>query len=244
VDAHPYLEWAVFGCGLAGAVLRTQTLRQTLSVLFRKHTGFRVGVELVWAHTPEYFGEVDRLRSLNPKPLKAKNKRTLLIATGFSPADFPIGSPQSRAIARSLVEQLNRPFEQRRRMGLLADQFRYEPAENAYYCPEGKRLSCKGRRRESHGYLYRSTEAQCAARKGNGALPGLIADYCTRARIRPAKSSVTCRERQLTTVRSGLATKLKLCLPNLSSACGWDGYDYAACGMSASSSCWPLPPRT
>jgi len=41
------------------------------------------------------------------------------------------------------------------------DQFRYEPAENAYYCPEGKRLSFKGRRRESHGYLYRSTEAQC-----------------------------------------------------------------------------------
>ena len=41
------------------------------------------------------------------------------------------------------------------------DQFRYEPAENAYYCPEGKVLSFKGRRRDSHGYLYRSTEAQC-----------------------------------------------------------------------------------
>ena len=42
------------------------------------------------------------------------------------------------------------------------DQFRFEPAENAYYCPEGKMLSFKGRRRDSHGYLYRSTEAQCA----------------------------------------------------------------------------------
>ena len=41
------------------------------------------------------------------------------------------------------------------------DQFRYEPTENAYYCPEGKVLSFKGRRRDSHGYLYRSTEAQC-----------------------------------------------------------------------------------
>ena len=41
------------------------------------------------------------------------------------------------------------------------DQFRYEPTENAYYCPEGKMLSFKGRRRDSHGYLYRSTEAQC-----------------------------------------------------------------------------------
>jgi Transposase DDE domain len=41
------------------------------------------------------------------------------------------------------------------------DQFRYEPTENAYYCPEGKVLSFRGRRRESQGYLYRSTEAQC-----------------------------------------------------------------------------------
>jgi len=41
------------------------------------------------------------------------------------------------------------------------DQFRYEPAENAFYCPEGKVLSFKGSRRDSHGYLYRSTEAQC-----------------------------------------------------------------------------------
>ena len=41
------------------------------------------------------------------------------------------------------------------------DQFRFEPAENAYYCPEGKMLSFKGLRRDSHGYLYRSTEAQC-----------------------------------------------------------------------------------
>jgi len=33
---------------------------------FRKRTGLRVVVQLVWAHTPEHFGEVDRLRSLNP----------------------------------------------------------------------------------------------------------------------------------------------------------------------------------
>ena len=42
------------------------------------------------------------------------------------------------------------------------DQFRFEPTENAYYCPEGKVLAYRGRRRESRGYLYRSTEAQCA----------------------------------------------------------------------------------
>jgi transposase len=41
------------------------------------------------------------------------------------------------------------------------DAFRYEPRENAYYCPEGKPLHYRGQRRSSQGYLYRSTEAQC-----------------------------------------------------------------------------------
>jgi len=41
------------------------------------------------------------------------------------------------------------------------DQFRYEPVENAYYCPEGKALHYRGQRRESQGSVYRSTAAQC-----------------------------------------------------------------------------------
>ncbi len=41
------------------------------------------------------------------------------------------------------------------------DAFRYQPQENAYYCPEGKPLHYRGQRRSSQGYLYRSTEAQC-----------------------------------------------------------------------------------
>jgi transposase len=41
------------------------------------------------------------------------------------------------------------------------EQFRYEPKENAYYCPEGKPLHYRGQRRSSQGDLYRSTEAQC-----------------------------------------------------------------------------------
>ena len=41
------------------------------------------------------------------------------------------------------------------------DAFRYEPKENAYYCPAGKPLHYRGQRRSSQGYLYRSTEAQC-----------------------------------------------------------------------------------
>lgn len=42
------------------------------------------------------------------------------------------------------------------------ERFRYEPAQNVYYCPEGKALTYGGRRKESQGYLYRSTETQCA----------------------------------------------------------------------------------
>jgi transposase len=41
------------------------------------------------------------------------------------------------------------------------EQFRYEPAEDAYYCPEGKPLRCYSQRREAQGYAYRSTAAQC-----------------------------------------------------------------------------------
>ena len=41
------------------------------------------------------------------------------------------------------------------------DAFRYEPQENAYYCPEGKPLHYRGQRRSNQGYLYRATEAQC-----------------------------------------------------------------------------------
>ena len=41
------------------------------------------------------------------------------------------------------------------------DQFRYEPAENTYYCPEGKPLRYRGQRRDSQGYAYCSTADQC-----------------------------------------------------------------------------------
>jgi hypothetical protein len=44
------------------------------------------------------------------------------------------------------------------------DAFRYEPQENACYCPEGKPLHYRGQRHSSQGDLYRSTEAQCRGR--------------------------------------------------------------------------------
>ncbi len=41
------------------------------------------------------------------------------------------------------------------------DQFRYDAAENAYYCPEGKALRYRGLQRSNHGYAYEATPAQC-----------------------------------------------------------------------------------
>jgi transposase len=43
------------------------------------------------------------------------------------------------------------------------EQFRYDPKENVYYCPEGKPLRYRGLERKSQGYIYYSTEAQCKA---------------------------------------------------------------------------------
>jgi transposase len=41
------------------------------------------------------------------------------------------------------------------------DQFRYDPAKNVYYCPEGKALRYRGLQRASKGYAYCATEVQC-----------------------------------------------------------------------------------
>ena len=41
------------------------------------------------------------------------------------------------------------------------DQFRYAPAENTYYCPEGKPLRYSRVRRRGQGYIYSSTAVQC-----------------------------------------------------------------------------------
>lgn len=41
------------------------------------------------------------------------------------------------------------------------DQFRYEPAENVYYCPEGKALRYRGQHRSMQGSSYCSTAGQC-----------------------------------------------------------------------------------
>lgn len=46
---------------------------------------------------------------------------------------------------------------------LTRDQFRYEPVQNVFYCPEGKPLRYRGQHRRMHGSSYCSTAAQCPA---------------------------------------------------------------------------------
>lgn len=41
------------------------------------------------------------------------------------------------------------------------EQFRYEPTENVYYCPEGKPLRLRGVQRASQGYAYQARETDC-----------------------------------------------------------------------------------
>jgi len=43
------------------------------------------------------------------------------------------------------------------------EQFRYEPAENIYYCPQGKALRFRGMQRTSQGYAYQAKETDCRA---------------------------------------------------------------------------------
>ena len=81
------------------------------------------------------------------------------------------------------------------------------------------------------------------ARKRNVARLDPIADYLCTSKNPSGKPSAPWPERQLTSVRGGLATKSKLCLLNSSSECAYIECDYAACGMSASSFCWPPPPK-
>ena len=45
---------------------------------------------------------------MSAKSLRLKDNRNLLGATDFSPADFPLGSPESRAAARAMLASTNR----------------------------------------------------------------------------------------------------------------------------------------
>ncbi len=80
-------------------------------------------------------------------------------------ADKAYGSGEFLAwvLARGInpyVSVIDRRHQQRDRFS--RDDFRYDPVENAYYCPEGQRLGYRGRSRRAQGKIYSSTPTQCA----------------------------------------------------------------------------------
>ncbi len=72
----------------------------------------------------------------------------------------PALSRQEMVAACRMIERVEKLGLRLKSLG-ADNQFRYEPAENIYYCPEGKPLRYRGRRRDSQGYAYCSTAAQC-----------------------------------------------------------------------------------
>jgi IS5 family transposase len=79
-------------------------------------------------------------------------------------ADKAYGSGEflAWALARGIqpyVAVIDRRYQRPGRFS--RDDFRYDAAENAYYCPEGQRLRYRGKNRSSQGYTYSSTPAQC-----------------------------------------------------------------------------------
>src|SRR5713226_8291551 len=89
----------------------------------------------------------------------------------------------------------------------------------------------------------RKRSAKAVPRR-NIARPLPIASSSCTGTNRPGRRYAHWPEHQPMNVRGGLAIRSKLCLPNSSSACVSGGCDYAACGMSGSSSCWRQPRRT
>jgi IS5 family transposase len=79
-------------------------------------------------------------------------------------ADKAYGSGEFLAwlLARGIqpyVPVIDRRYQQRDRFS--RDDFRYEPAEDTYYCPEGQPLRYRGENRGTQGYIYSSTPARC-----------------------------------------------------------------------------------
>jgi transposase len=57
------------------------------------------------------------------------------------------------------IAVIDRRHQQRGRFS--RDDFRYDPNDNAYYCPEGQRLGYRGKSRRTQGKIYSSTPTQC-----------------------------------------------------------------------------------
>jgi transposase len=111
------------------------------------------------------------------------------------------------------------------------EHFRYEPMENAYYCPEGKALRYRGQARGSRGNVYCSTQEQCLG--------------CPQKKLcTPGKQFASWRVRLITSAPNEHVTRSKLCSPNSSNRLSCARHVCDDCGTSLSSSTWQPQPKT
>jgi transposase len=95
------------------------------------------------------------------------------------------------------------------------DHFPYEPAEDIYYCPEGKPLRYRGQRRDSQGFAYCSTAEQCrGARRRRVVPPGPIAGCSCMGKNPLGRSHAPSPARLPISVPSGLDARSKPCSQN------------------------------
>ena len=102
------------------------------------------------------------------------------------------------------------------------EQFRYEPRENVYYCPQGQALRLRGRHHSSQGYSYCSTPAQCQGctvkkRCTPTAYRKLFVHWYESTRDKP---HAPWSARPPMIVRGELNTRSRHCLLNSNSKCG------------------------
>ena len=87
---------------------------------------------------------------MQPKSLSEKANRDRLSATNLNPADYPLGSPESRATARAMLAQINRPTEAQKEESdcrwlyvgrwYLRDAEQVGPCRQRLLCPSSKDL--------------------------------------------------------------------------------------------------------
>src|SRR5579864_3174994 len=114
--------------------------------------------------------------------------------------------------------------------------FRYEPAENAYYCPEGKALRYRGLKVKAQSYSYCSTEAQCQGCRRRSAAHQVPTARCLSTGTKQlGRPYALWWELQLTSGRVVPDTRLKHSLPSSSSEWDCGGCGCADCGTSPNS---------
>ncbi len=109
---------------------------------------------------------------MKAKSLSTKERRKLISATNISPADYPIGSPESRAIARSILAQLSRPAE------LTPDEWDYLRLYRGD-CLLNARMTPDYRYLESTAVYARGREI--SERLGGPESPSHLAPHCKQA---------------------------------------------------------------